>query len=329
MDTLVSGLFIINENIQNAIVFEKPNLYNNFTDFTSFDMFYSGYISLVSIVVCYWIYRFITLYNESQLYKASQLYKDNENSVQKCDKTLDKDLDLINANQLNTQINTQTNAQTKIQSSLRKNIGMLSGLYIESIRELQKIVKKDIIKMKIQNAHEYYGLFRVKLANNLQLRTTKYQLHGNNINGNPNLNKYFSTKDLFMICKFKYDAKTQSIYNMDRVLSQVMNYINTFIESKYKTSDFIIAAISSSNNVNHNEFMDGLININYELFNYKEINLNLSVPVEIMFTLPISNIYDLFLDICPNIIFESKQYVIDNENYESWDNKSLNDIKTF
>ena len=58
----------------------------------------------------------------------------------------------------------------------------------------------------------------------------------------------------------------------------------------------------------------------YKKFHGSNINVNYAL------LLPIHPVYDLFMDVYNNCIFESTKYVIDNENYESWNGKSINQL---
>ena len=55
------------------------------------------------------------------------------------------------------------------------------------------------------------------------------------------------------------------------------------------------------------------------------INLNIKTKKNCVFRLylPIHEIYDIFMDVYNNTIFESKQYVIDDNNYEDFEGKVL------
>jgi hypothetical protein len=93
----------------------------------------------------------------------------------------------------------------------------------------------------------------------------------------------------------------------------------------------------SKNNAKTDEFIQGLKNNNYTTEDHlitasipmMKINTNIIPSFQVLFTLPIHEVYDVFADTFNETIFESKNYVMDNENYESWKNKSINEIKTF
>ena len=77
-----------------------------------------------------------------------------------------------------------------------------------------------------------------------------------------------------------------------------------------------------------NIYDDGLINNNYEMFNFKDIVININNKMRIGYTLmlPINKIYDIFMDVYNINIFESNKYLIDDDNYESWNDKSSQPI---
>ena len=96
-------------------------------------------------------------------------------------------------------------------------------------------------------------------------------------------------------------------------------------------SDFIVVAISKRNEqTNPIEFYNGLVNNKYEMNNYHDIICNIpnsNMKCGYILTLPVHNIYDIFLDVFPDVIFESKKYEMDNQNYESWNKTPINDIE--
>jgi hypothetical protein len=212
-------------------------------------------------------------------------------------------------------------------------------LYNQSILEVLSKNKDIIPKMKVND--DYWVLLRVVMKNPLRMRHTKYELHSNNI-GNIS-NKAFTTQDMFMIIKMKYynssvgKENNQIKFNMANSIIRCMNYLNNISNEEYKTKDFIVVAIGNTNvnvnnnvNVNSNEFYNGLINNNYELFNYRDViikvDVNKNTNVGFILMLPIHKVYDIFMDVYNNTLFESKKYEMDNENYESWNGKSINEL---
>jgi len=195
------------------------------------------------------------------------------------------------------------------------------GLYFYSLIELSN--KNIMLKNEIS---KYQILLRIKLVKEHIFPKTKYDLHGNNIIGDPNIDNTFKTKDLFMIINLNINSK----YSIQHNIVQIMNYINYKIQGYLKNDDFILIMISK-NNIDSKEFSKGLQNNNYgkEYILNTIINDGLLDDIDILFTLPIHNVYDIFADTFNNVIFESKNYVMDNNNYESWKNKSINEITSF
>ena len=217
-------------------------------------------------------------------------------------------------------------------------------LYNQSILEVLSKNKDIISKMKLND--DYWVLLRVVMKNPLGMRRTKYELHSNNIVNSRN--KAFTTQDMFMIIKMKYynssfgKENNQNKFVIANSIIRCMNYLNNISNEEYKTKDFIVVAIGNTNvnvnnnvnnnvNVNSNEFYNGLINNNYELFNFRDVIIkvdgNKNINVGFILMLPIHKVYDIFMDVYNNTLFESKKYEMDNENYESWDGKSINDIQ--
>lgn len=221
--------------------------------------------------------------------------------------------------------NTQDTNDTK--NIKKQGIIVKKGLYSESIIEL---FNNNISITK--NTEKYQVLLRVKLLNNLNLRKTKYDLHSNNLIGDINLDPIFTTKDLFMIVNIYNNYN----FTIENNIVRVMNYINQTIIPFLKTDDFVIVMVSK-NNTKTDEFIQGLKNNNYTVDEHlitasipkMKINNSIIPAFQVLFTLPIHEVYDVFADTFNETIFESKNYVMDNDNYESWKTKSINDIKTF
>ena len=143
---------------------------------------------------------------------------------------------------------------------------------------------------------------------------------------------------MYMIMGFNYNNYNKDD-SIDNIIISNINYLNTISSKKYKTEDFIIVAIINSNNNMNNmivkDILNGFININYNLFNLKDIVFNLKnkenvdYSIKYTLTLPIINIYNMMMDICNNTIFESKLYSIDNNNNENWKNIPLNEIENW
>ena len=93
----------------------------------------------------------------------------------------------------------------------------------------------------------------------------------------------------------------------------------------------------SINIINNNKISDditkGFTDINYELFNTKDIifsfknKKNNNFTLKYTLVLPVHNVYNMILNICNNSIFKSKLYSIDNDNIEKWNNIPFNEIE--
>jgi len=105
-----------------------------------------------------------------------------------------------------------------------------------------------------------------------------------------------------------------------------MNDLNI---GEYRTNDFIICGIATGKDINPMEFTNGLKHVGYELENNIQVNKQIAgtnMIVNYGLLLPIHQVYDIFMDVYNNSLFESRQYVIDNDNYESWNGKSINEL---
>jgi hypothetical protein len=212
-----------------------------------------------------------------------------------------------------------------------KLIQIKKMMYNKSLNELN--TTKININIKNSKHHIYQVLLRVQMKQPITLKNTKYELHSNNLVKSNKNGKFFTTKDMYMSFAFVLNPK----YNMSANIISIMNYINSNILINLKTSDFIVLTISAISNTRPEEFYIGLVNINYELFNMYDIvckkriaqNSNIVNLFKVTYTLPVHEVYDMFLDAFNDIIFESKKYEIDDNNYESWNGKSINEIPTF
>jgi hypothetical protein len=234
---------------------------------------------------------------------------------------------------MNDKINAKINAKIGFDRILEYN----KMMYGKSLNEL------NMMKINFTNrkTNIYQVLLRVQMRKPLIMKTTKYELHSNNlVKSNRNM-KLFTTRDMYMSFGFVLNPK----YTVSVNIVSMLNYINSIILDEFKISDFIILALSTIKNTKPHEFYNGLININYELFNMYDIvckkkilqninnNNNSSNTImnlfKVTYTLPVHEVYDMFLDAFNDIIFESKKYEIDDNNYESWNGKSINEIPTF
>ena len=170
----------------------------------------------------------------------------------------------------------------------------------------------------------YIVILRVKLKHYLPMKNTKYNINSKYIKYN-NTNTDFSTKDMYMIMGFNFNNQHK---NLTHIIVNYLNYLNTISDKKYTNEDFIVVAIGSVNNSIPGEFINGINNINYELFNLVNVIFNFKNNdfMKYTLTLPIININNMVLDIFNEIIFESKLYSIDKNNNERWDGIPLNEI---
>lgn len=273
-------------------------------------------VSIIMILLSYLAYL---------VYEYNNLFNDLENEYNKQCK-----------NEINIPKGNQTNPKQFISKKtieeqhnhkvikIKANHIMKNGLYIDSIYEVNNFTNINNIKNNVI----YTILLRVQMKNTIKIENTKFELHGNYINND-------TTRDMFMILNFQYlDIKNKP--NISKIITNTMNYFNLNSIDKYKTTDFIVIAIGENNNngkyiVSEKEFNNALINIGYEMENYYDIRIipedNANIEISFKLLLPIHEIYDIFMDIYNNTIFESKHYVMDNNNYESWKGKSINDLE--
>lgn len=185
-------------------------------------------------------------------------------------------------------------------------------LYLHSINEVS--IKNDNIVSKLIVNHNYVVFLRIKMKNDLLMKTTKYELNTiNNININNNQN--FITKHMYMLFNFNYNKQVR----IDNLIVILINYFNQISNEDYKNEDFIVLSIGKLND--SNELYNGFNNINYELFNMKNITYNLgdNKNLKYILTLPVNDVYNMVLDSFNETIFESNLYSINNNNNETWD----------
>ena len=236
----------------------------------------------------------------------------------------------------NTHTNSDTNSNTKIENLIKRLSPIPHPkLYTDSLSELAR--QNNVIISKMKNNSSYFVLLRIKMKNDLLMQTTKYNLHNKLDNVKTNS---FTTKDMFMVMGFNYNTNMRAsngepvldlgLEPISNIIVKCINYINHISEDKYVNEDFVVAAIGRMNEKRTNEFYDGLVNINYELFNVKNINVRIDKDnakiVKYILTLPIYNVYNAFMDIYNDIIFESSLYKIDDKNFEYWDSVSISDV---
>jgi len=223
---------------------------------------------------------------------------------------------------IENKINTKISGDKTVKNTIHP---ILKGLYLESVSEVNA-ASANIVK-KLEKGQTNWVLMRVQMRDYVNMAGTKFELHGNNIHADTSDTKEaFQTKDVYLILKFKIvgDIKQDS-----QVGNQIIHFMNELNHSGYITNDFIICAIGTSPNVAADEFNTGLKHIGYELENNLEIlkivrGTNIIVNYNLL--LPVHQVYDVFMDVYNNCIFESTKYVIDNDNYESWNGKSINEL---
>jgi len=217
---------------------------------------------------------------------------------------------------------------TEIFQNINENPNkIISGVFINSLNEIEINNKYIIEKMKYNNTNCYYMLLRIKTKNPIDIITTKYNLRntklseGNKINSNTN-NNY-----MLMKFNFNYEKFKNNNINMKDIIINNINLLNYLSNDAYKNKDFIVLSISNAQpNFNSNEFFNGLFNSNYEAFNIKNIILNKHGLFGYTLLLPTKKVYDMYMDVFNDIIFESLKYKIDNNNDEYWYNEFLNDV---
>jgi len=247
-------------------------------------------------------------------------------------------LDKYNSKQLHN------NNVTHILDTIKYNPNKITeGLFIDSLLEIKSNNKyindkiKDNYNNVLMTTNSYYVLIRIKTNNDIQMKTSKYNLRHEKVTDGNKYNKNIS--DFYMIMKFSHTYNINHSVIMNDVIMNIMNIYNYLSPNEYKNKDFIIIAISKINNTNtnfntnndinnnNNEFYKSLTNTNYELCNIKTVNLNEKDKHNTyMLLLPLKEIYDLYMDVFNNVIFESIGYKIDNDNNEYWYNESLNTI---
>jgi len=201
------------------------------------------------------------------------------------------------------------------------------GFFTKSIYEINTNNKNIIDKMlnNNDNTNSYYVLLRIKMKHVINVYEPSNETTQND-NDNESERRQVYTNDMYMILKFTYvhDNNTDiNNINVSQLLLNTINILNSLTRYEYKNKDFVIVAISKSNNIKPNEFFDGLKNINYELFNIKNIIFK-NYNYGFILLLPMKDVYDLFLDVYNNTIFVSSLYKINKNNTETWGNTLIN-----
>ena len=230
--------------------------------------------------------------------------------------------ELYNKNkEYNEQINT-------IFKNINENPNKItSGVFIDSLKEIETNNKYIVERMKYNKTNTYYILLRIKTRNPIKIIETKYNLRNEKKTNGNKINSH--TNDNYMLMKFNYNYEKFKNYNinMKDIIINNINFLNYLSNDTYKNKDFIVLAISNSEkNFNIKEFANSLLNIKYENFNIKNIRLNKNGTFGFTLLLPTKKIYDMYMDVFNDIIFESTAYKIDNENNEYWYSNDLKEI---
>ena len=332
----ISNLIIImNENTSKTFDVINDTLETTINDFNSISLsditmndinhviyeykLFILFMTLFSIITFYFVNKLIDEYliklnQKNTILKINTGKSINFNTINK--KKLENHKPIIIKNIIKNVVNNENTFMTK-------------GLFVDSVLEInanKKNIVEKIMVNKIINNNYYYALLRIKMKEKITLNKTNYNLQTIIIETD-NDAETFSTGDMYMIIKFNY---TNLNINISHIIVNIMNILNYLSPDEYKNEDFIVLAISKDkdicNNNNTNEFYNALHNIKYDLCNLKQINLNKNHTVGFTLLLPLKQIYELFLDVYNDIIFESTSYKIDFDNNECWYNNSINDI---
>lgn len=311
---------IINDTIKTSINDINSNSMS-ISDITANDIYfviyeYNIFISIMTlfiVITLYYMNNLIDEYFNNKLKLKLNKLKLNKSNY----------FNIINTNKF------ENHTPIEIQKILlNNNASITKGLFIDSVLEINANHKNILNKImvnenKSENNNYYYALLRVKLKNNITLNKNNYNLQSIIVD-TVNDADTFSSSDMYMIIKFNY---TNTTIKLSQVIVNVMNILNHYSHDIYKNKNFIVLAISKdTHNINPNEFYNGLENINYDLCNVKHINLTKENNLGFTLLLPIKQIYELFLDVYNDIIFESTSYKIDFNNNEYWYNNSINDV---
>ena len=202
-----------------------------------------------------------------------------------------------------------------------------SGIFLDSIKEIEQNNNYIIEQMKCNETNSYYMLLRVKTRNPINIIETKYNLRNEKQGDGNKINS--QTNDNYMLMKFNYN--NEKITNYDSKIKDIIinniNLLNYLSNDAYKNKDFIVLAISKSQkNFNPIEFFNGLFNIKYEHFNIKNIIIKNTRLIGFTLLLPTKKVYDMYMDVFNDVIFESTAYKINNENTEYWYTNNLKEI---
>jgi hypothetical protein len=295
----------MNNNIYNDDIYNN-NIYNN-------DIYNNNIYDLILQTLLFVsIPIIIALYFQNKKNKNNKLNSVDKTTINKTtiDKTtIDK-----------TTIDKATIDKTTIDKATIDKIIInkpKTNLHLDSINELMS--QNELIMSKLTLNNNYIVLLRIKMKNNLLINKTKYDIKSKQNNNN---NNHFTTKDMYMLFNFTFQNHNPCFAN---IIISCINQINQLSNEKYKNEDFIVIAIGNLYN-NPFELYNGFININYELFNVKEItnNIDNNKYIKYLLTLPVKDVHNMILDIFNDTIFESKLYTINSNNNETWNGIPLN-----
>lgn len=223
-----------------------------------------------------------------------------------------------------TNTSTKTDTKTEIKDCKTAKNTINKGLYLESVAELNS-ASANIVK-KLEKGQTNWVLLRVQMRDYVNMAGTKIELHGNNIHADTSDTKEaFKTKDVYLILKFRIIGE---IKQDAKIGNQIIHFMNELNHSGYITNDFIICAIGISPDDAVDKFHKYLKINRYEPKNNIQINKIIpetNIIINCNFLLPIHQVYDAFM-FANTCIFESTKYVIDNDNYESWNCTSINNL---
>jgi len=285
----------INDTIESSIYNIEQNF--NAVEFNNFIIQYKLFISLVILFITILIYFINTSFDKYLINIYNEKFNQEYNRI--------KNENLKNNN---------------IQKFITK------GLFIDSVFEMNVNHNNMINKIKVNTTNSYYALIRIKLKNSIEMKKTKYHLENIKFD---NDNDKFKINDMYLIVRFiyKHDDDNNKNIKISEIIINIMNIINSLKLNELNNEDFVVLAISKDNNtLNDNEFYNSLKNINYDSTNVKKIILDKKKNTGFTLFLPVKDIYDLFLDVYNNIIFESTSYKINSDNNECWYNHAFNEV---
>jgi len=202
-----------------------------------------------------------------------------------------------------------------------------AGIFLDSLKEIEINNKYIVNHMKHNTSNNYYMLLRIKTRLPIDIIETKYNLRNEKQSEGNKINSY--TNDNYMVMKFNYNYEKFKNYNINikDIIINNINFLNYLSNDAYKNKDFVVLAISNSQkNFNTSELFNGLFNIKYENFNIKNVIINKSGLIGFTLLLPTKKVYDMYMDVFNDVIFESTAYQINDENSEYWYSNDLKEI---